>query len=277
MHFVEKLLAINHRYVFLITAIAVILPMVFEVKLPTITSPPVESLYKEIESLAPDSRIILSFDYDPASEAELHPMAEALLHHCFRRNIRVFGMTMNLQGQNLGAEVFPRIAEQYGIKDDGTRWVYAGFRIGPVLLQIGEKFIEVFQTDFGGRDLRELPMMDGVKNLQQFELCISLSGTSIGYSWISLPGTRYNKKIAVGVTGVLVPGFYPYLQSGQLVGMIPALKGAAEYEDLLDLEGGRGKQGMGSQSAAHMLIILLIIIGNILYFVKKRHDAQMGR
>ncbi|GAB4150840.1 MAG: hypothetical protein Kow00107_01390 [Planctomycetota bacterium] len=277
MTFVEKLLSINQRYVYLIVAVAVILPMVFEVKLPTITSPPVESLYKEIDSLAPDQKIILSLDYDPSTEPELHPMAEAIIRHCFKKKVQIFGMTMNLQGQNLGAEIFDRLGKEFNIPDDGSRYVFCGFRIGPVLLQIGEDIIEVFQTDFQGRDLRTLPMMQGVKNLQQFELCISLSGTSIGYSWINWPGTRYGKKIAVGVTGVLVPNFYPYLQSGQLVGMLPALKGAAEYEELLGEDKLRGKQGMGSQSAAHLLIILLIIVGNILYFIKKRHDEKMGR
>ena len=271
----DKIVNINPRYVFILVALAVVLPMVFEVKMPTITSPPVEALDKEMQSLPPDSRIILSPDYDPATEPELHPMAEALLRHSFRKGIRVFGMTLNLQGQNLGVEVFARVSQEFGIPDDGSRYVWAGFRIGPVLLQIGEDIIEVFQTDFQGRDLRSLPMMKGVKNLDDFELCISLSGTNVGYNWINLPGTRYGKKIALGVTGVLVANFYPFLQSGQLVGMLPALKGAAEYEHLIDYHNGRGKRGMGSQSAAHVLIILLIILGNIFYFMQRAEDKKL--
>ena len=273
----QKMLRINVRYVYLIVFIAVTIPMIFQPNLPTVTSPSVEMLYKEIESLPRGSRVILSLDYDPSTEPELQPMAEAILRHCFRRGIRVFGMTMNLQGQNLGTKVFSKVAKAFHIPDDGTMYVYAGFRVGPVLLQMGEDIIETFQTDFVQRDLRSLPMMQGVKNLRDFELCISLSGTSIGYSWINWPGTRYGKKIALGVTGVLVTNYIPFLQSGQLVGLLPGIKGAAEYEHLIGYEKGRGKQAMGSQSAAHLLIILLIIVGNVIYFMGRREERRQGQ
>ncbi|MFA4985755.1 MAG: hypothetical protein WC712_04140 [Candidatus Brocadiia bacterium] len=269
MSVLQKLLTINPRYVYLVVAVAVIFPMVWDLRLPTVTSPPVEMLYKEIESLPPQSRIILSMDYDPSTVPELHPMSAALLRQCFAKGIRVFGMTLNIQGQSLGVEIMDRIAKEFNIPNDGSQYVFVGFRPGPVIIQIGEDIIETFQTDFQKRDLRSLPMMVGVKNLDQFELCISLSGTSVGYSWIATPGTRYRKKIAVGVTGILVSNFYPYLQSGQLVGMLGGLKGAAEYENLIQHE-DKAKQGMGSQSAAHILIILLIIAGNIIYFVQRR-------
>lgn len=272
----QKLLAINVRYVYLIVFIAVIAPMVLNIKMPTVTSPYVEMLYKEIDSMPRGTRIILSFDYDPATEAELQPMAEAILHHCFKKGIRVFGMTMLINGQNLAVKAFAKVAKKYNIENDGTQYVFAGYRVGPVLVQIGEDLIATFESDFEKRDLRSLPMMDGVKNLGQFELCISLSGTAIGASWINFPGTRYGKKIALGVTGVLVTNYIPFIQSGQLVGMLPALKGAAEYEYLIGEE-SRGKQGMGSQSAAHLLIIFLIVFGNFVYFMQLRAEKRQGR
>ena len=275
MSVLKKLQEINVRYVYAIVFIAVVVPMVLGVKLPTVTSPPVEALYKYIESLPPGARIILSMDYDPSTEPELHPMAEALLRHCFAKGIQVFGMTMLLTGQSLGVKAFDKISKEMGIPDDGTQFVYVGYRVGPVLIQIGEDIIDTFQTDFTQRDLRSLPMMQGVNTVTDFDLCISLSGSSIGYSWINWPGTRYQAKIAVGVTGVLVSNYYPFLQSGQLVGMLPALKGAAEYEFLIGKE-ARGKQGMGSQSAAHILIIFLIILGNIIYFARQREQKLQG-
>jgi hypothetical protein len=41
--------------------------------------------------------------------------------------------------------------------------------------------------------------------------------------------------VAVGVTAVMAADMYPYLQSGQLIGMLSGLKGAAEYEKLVDI------------------------------------------
>ncbi|HCF96449.1 MAG TPA: hypothetical protein DEW46_15440, partial [Verrucomicrobia bacterium] len=58
-----------------------------------------------------------------------------------------------------------------------------------------------------------------------------------------------------------------------------AIKGAAEYEQLvMDAYGGekvdqkymKARQRMGPQLIAHLLIIGLIIVANILFFMEKR-------
>jgi len=71
------------------------------------------------------------------------------------------------------------------------------------------------------------------------------------------------------VTAVMGPENYPYLNSGQLKGLVAGLKGAAEYETLLG-KPAIATRGMPAQSAVHILIIVLIVIGNILYLVEKR-------
>ncbi len=40
----------------------------------------------------------------------------------------------------------------------------------------------------------------------------------------------YKVPVAGGVTAVSIPGRMPYLQSGQLSGILAGLRGAAEYE-----------------------------------------------
>jgi len=62
---------------------------------------------------------------------------------------------------------------------------------------------------------------------------------------------------------------YPYLQAGQIEGIIGGLKGAAEYEKLVEHPGG-GIVGMTAQSVGHIAIIIFIILGNIGYFAIRR-------
>jgi len=57
--------------------------------------------------------------------------------------------------------------------------------------------------------------------------------------------------------------------------MLGGMKGAAEYEDAVARKYGRtgtmrASQGMGAQSAAHLLIMAFVILGNIGYFVGRR-------
>ena len=67
----------------------------------------------------------------------------------------------------------------------------------------------------------------------------------------------------------MVTTYDPYLASGQMKTMVSGLRGAAEYENLIGRDGGGGR-GMLAQPSAHLYVILLIVLGNISYFLKKR-------
>jgi hypothetical protein len=83
--------------------------------------------------------------------------------------------------------------------------------------------------------------------------------------------TRYQKKVLAAVTAVMATTYYPYLSSGQFSGLVGGLKGAAEYEELL-AKPGLGVKGMEAQSLGHLLLIMLIIIGNLGLLKRKKRD-----
>jgi hypothetical protein len=69
--------------------------------------------------------------------------------------------------------------------------------------------------------------------------------------------------------------YFPYLQTGQLKGLLAGGRAAAEYENLLVKRGilketGSATLGLGAQSMALFTILIFIITGNIGYFFKKR-------
>ena len=68
------------------------------------------------------------------------------------------------------------------------------------------------------------------------------------------------------------PRFYPLIDTGQINGLLGGLRGAAEYEILLNRE-GKAIAGMDAQSATHFLIIFLIVVCNLFYFL----TGQEGR
>jgi len=102
--------------------------------------------------------------------------------------------------------------------------------------------------------------------------------------WIMYAKERIGLTMAGGCTGDSAAQIYPFLQSGQLVGLVPGIKGAAEYETLLDdpavNEPGRATRRMGPQTFGHLAIILFVIIGNIAFILtrntlkKKNHADQ---
>jgi hypothetical protein len=66
------------------------------------------------------------------------------------------------------------------------------------------------------------------------------------------------------------------MNSGQMIGLMSGLRGAAEYEMLLQ-QPSKGVAAMDALSASHLVMILFIIIGNIGYFVTKSRQGTQGR
>jgi hypothetical protein len=62
---------------------------------------------------------------------------------------------------------------------------------------------------------------------------------------------------------------YPFLQSKQIEGLMSGLKGAAEYETLINRKSS-AVAGMSPQSVVHVLVVFFVIFGNTLYFMTRR-------
>ncbi len=71
---------------------------------------------------------------------------------------------------------------------------------------------------------------------------------------------------------VNVPEIMPNLQAGQIVGIVAGMRGAAEYEIMVG-KPGTAVAGMDAQSFAHVLIMLLIIVGNVGYILTRKKPS----
>jgi hypothetical protein len=116
--------------------------------------------------------------------------------------------------------------------------------------------------------------MEGVQGFKDLPLVVSLSSGDPGIlAWVQIANARHHIKVAGGSTAVQAPQFYPYLQSRQLCGFLGGLRGAAEYETLVQ-EKGMASKGMDSQSFGHLLILLLILLANGLILMEKFVQAR---
>jgi len=79
--------------------------------------------------------------------------------------------------------------------------------------------------------------------------------------------------MSTGTTSIQVNDVMPYVQSGQVKGIIAGMPGAAEYEALIGSP-GIGTSGMDAQSIAHLVIVLFIVFGNITYFIETQRAKK---
>ncbi|MCD6362339.1 MAG: hypothetical protein J7M38_15890 [Armatimonadetes bacterium] len=278
MTFWDRLMTLDRRWVFLGIALAVGIPIITGLTLPLgKVAPPTRQVYDAIEALEPGDVVMIAFDYGPSSMPELQPQAMALLRHCFSRHVRVLTMTLTPQGTALARKALTTAAAETGA-ENGRDYVNLGFKVGgaQVIAGMGESIQQVYAQTADGDMTDSLPVMRGVNDYDDIALVIDLASGDAPKTWIAFARERYHQDIAVGITAVMATDLYPYLQSGQLVGLINGLKGAAEYERLIDAT-GMGMLGMSAQSIAHLLIIVLVVLGNIAYFASGRGGRERRR
>lgn len=269
----EKFMNMDRRIIFLLVALVVIIPTLIPIRLPIAVSEPTQKLYDFVDALPSGSTIMIAFDYGPSSLAEPEPMAKAVMQHCFSKGVKVIGMTLYPNTPTLADKLMRKIAEENNA-DYGEDFVFLGYRPGAlqVILGMGTNISSVFETDYEKTSITEIPMMKNITNYDQIDLLLDLASGSTTETWIIYANTRYGLKIAAGVTAVIIAQMYPYLQSEQLVGLMPGYLGAAEYEKLLNAPGD-GTVGLNTASFAHVLIIVLVILGNIAFFIQRRKEA----
>ena len=266
----DKLLKIDRRIIFVFVALAVTIPLLFRFKMAVPPTRHVISMYDKINALSEGSLVLISFDYDPSSKEELQPMAVALLHHCFKKNIKVIGMTLYPAGTGLAEKAIKQIGKEYG-KKSGEDYVFLGFKAGSslVIMNMGEDIYTAFQKDFYGKKTVGMEALKGVSSLRDIDYAVNLTAGGIYEAWIVYGREKYNFDLGVGCTAVMGPEMYPFIQSNQLTGFLGGLKGAAEYETLIDHK-DRAAAGMSPQSVVHVLVVCFILFGNFLYFKSGR-------
>jgi hypothetical protein len=269
-NFWEKLMAIDRRWIYLAIGIAVFVPLLFTMGLPVNVTDEVRAVYNRLESLPPGTVVMIPCEYDPATMAELRPMAHAIFRHCFSKNLKILSTSLQIEGVTLVKDDLELIASEYG-KKYGVDYVYLGYKPYPsiVILNMGENFRKPFPKDYYGNDLDSLPMMKGVTNYSSCACIVNINATSGADYWINYANGRYKAPLALGVTAVMASDYYTFLASGQLFGLMGGLKSAAEYEKLIGHTEAATK-AMDVQSIAHSVIVLFIIIGNIAFFASRR-------
>jgi hypothetical protein len=292
----ERLTNVDRRIVYLLIFIGTFLPIVFTIGLPVSITPPVQALFDKIESLQPGDMIMLSFDYGPTTAPENAPMADAVLRHAFLKRLRVIvialfpigGVTMAEQELNKVAEEF-RETHTYGVD-----YVNMGYKDGAqaAMKQMGVNFEAVFPMDSRGTSFREIPMFepyltsgDSVLSYADMKLVVSFATGIIGEWWANLVNAQFGIPVAVGCTAVSAPKYYAYYKAGQMLGLLGGLKGASEYERLLLKNYGEKDpklveiytnpkiysaiKGMDVQTIDHLIIIIFIVFGNVVYFLSR--------
>jgi len=278
MNFWEKLSKLPRQWVYIFLAIFVLFPLLVPLGFPIKVMPKSQQLFDAIDKLDGNSNpVLISCDFDPQSMPELYPMLVALLRHCFARDVKVLVMALWPQGPGLAEMALSDIPPNYD-KHYGTDFAFLGYKFGvtAVLLGMGDNIKGVFPRDYYGTSLDSIELTADMQNYEDISMIMTLSAGDPGWrAWLLYAQSRYQANLGIGCTAVSAADVYPYVETGQVVGLLAGMKGASEYEELVyNAEYSEGRrtasQGMDAQSLGHLLIMIFIIIGNVAYFIVRR-------
>ncbi|MFM1821854.1 MAG: hypothetical protein RI967_120 [Planctomycetota bacterium] len=278
-----RLAGIDRRWIFLAMGLSVAIPILLKLRFPEVPGPMATATFDAIEAIPEGSTVLLAFDYDPASEGELQPMANAMVHHCASRGHRIVFMALWPLGQAMADDTIKSVLLPFHPSYEyGRDYIQLGYKAGNegVIKLMSTNIPQAYAADQKGTPLAQLPLGESLADLRDFDLVATISAGYPGakewvqYAKSALPGAF---TLVCGSTGVQANQLFPYYPK-QLEGMLAAVKGAAEYEVLVT---GRypvaenaerfeeGRRRMGPQLVAHLLMIALILLGNLSMFAAR--------
>jgi hypothetical protein len=96
----------------------------------------------------------------------------------------------------------------------------------------------------------------------------SMAGVSSPADWVQQWTTPYDVSLACVVLKMMMPSVSPYYGTGQVDALIPGAGASAEYELLVNRP-GEGLASTDALSFAHLLIIVLVVLGNVVLLNKR--------
>ncbi len=271
-----KIGSIDRRWIFIIIALVVIIPLLVPIGMPIRPTDTSKAVYDAIEGLQVGSKVLVSFEYSPSTKPENHPMAISILRHLFKNGHKVYVTCLWPDGQFMAQDALSQVAETEFNKIYGQDYVLLGYRPGAeaVVKGIVSNIRKLYSVDTKQTKIDEIPMMDGINEFKDFAFLFSISSGYPGtIEWVQYASDPTGVPMSSGVTSIQVNEVMPYVQSGQMIGLLAGMPGAAEYEALIG-EKGSAISGMDAQSIAHLVIVLFIVLGNTAFFIERKRSKK---
>lgn len=291
---------LDRKVIYIFVVVALAFPLVFGISQPATPLPAARKIFDKVESIAREREealaagrpyrkvVLVAVDWGPHTRAECYPQTESIVRHLMARGVPFVIITLVNDGAGYTREIPRKLAREYN-REYGKDWVDLGFKPGGSILvrQMAKDFQDAVKTDHKGTPVSELDVTKNIRDAGDISLLAEMTGL-VGFFnwWVQFFQTdRARPDFVHGCTSVTIAEAYAYLESGQIVGLFEGIAGAAAYNEILEDSRKTGephastgpRAHMTSQSFAHIVIIVLIIMGNVGLYVRRRMAAAERR
>ncbi len=228
--------------------------------------------YDILQALPNNATVLLAFDYDPSLSSEMNLQASAIARHLIQRRIKIIALSTLETGPQIAQRVLNSAVTGANNYRYGTNYLNMGYLPGHEagLAQLAAKGLPADARDFvQNQNLKQFPVTANIKTLRDVALVIELAGSEEPLKmWMEQVQARANARIAAGVSAAVEPKARAYRDAKQLVALMSGLIGAAQYE-ILSNQPGLAATSVDAQSAAQIVLVLVIVLGNIAFRISR--------
>ena len=275
----EKLTALPREIVLGLILIAMIIPTLKPLGLPLMVGTMAKDWYDTVDALPEGSIVLFDIGYGAGGYPSLGPATIACFHQFFEKNLKVIIMATAIEGSMM----YPLIMEavnpetRYGAVY-GEDYVFLGYIAGAQTAMAGVlgDLHAIASVEYTGIPIDQIPLLKDVKGSDDYDLVAYITtagGTSEG--WVYQAYSAYGKDTVGGFLSMMTTSMKPYYDTGQLLGVIDGVKGAADME-FLTKHPGDAIRSSDVLSFSQTLVVIFIIIGNISYFGAKAARKEEG-
>ena len=281
--FWRQLQTIDRRWIYAILIVFILIPL-FDpsFNLPIIPSKQSQDFYDTVQQIPPGGMVLVDGQWSPGTRGENQWQTQAVLLHLMRRHLRFAILSFDPQNNTLVQNLVSALAPKYGYVE-GRDYVNFGYKPSAVFIQTVQAMATnipgTLKKDRNGTPLAGMPAMKGINSIQDLGAVVEVTPAASAETWLGLGGLRQGPKpvpFLLATTAVGAPTYYPYLDSGQIAGMLTGVKGAGDYEYLLGTS-AFGTRATSALSLVYALIIGLIAVGNIGYFAGRAAERRAAR
>ena len=273
--FWDRLQTIDRRVIYAILLVVILIPLFFRINLPTYPSKQSLDFYNTIERVAkesPNKIVIVDGWWSPGTRGENQWQAQAVVTHLMMRHLHFAILSFDTQNNTvMQTQVVEPLAKKYGYLY-GRDYINWGFKplasFVPTVKGLVTDIPGTLKKDYKGTPITQFPVMKDIKTRADIGALVEITPSKTAETWLGLFEQNNTPPLLFAPTAVMAPTYYPYLDTGQMAGMLTGIKGAGDYEGLLGTH-SFGSRAAGALSLVYALIILLIIFGNVGYYVSR--------
>jgi hypothetical protein len=270
---------IDIRWIYLLTVLLLTYPTIRPIGLPMKISPSTKEVYDLIDALPDGTKMIVEYGLSAGQMYEQGLGVLAVLKQILLsgKDIQLYILAFSAEGPLLFDQMHKPELEKMGLTQDsyGEQWVVLPYIPGlePAVTSFAKDIhATISNVDFYGTPISNIPMMQEVQTIEDFDIVIESIGTAEIYAFVIRQwATPYGTDIIIISSGIGVPLVMPFYDAGLVIGMVRGLRGCAEYE-LLIKQPGEAVKNMDSMSLSHLELLAFVILSNVSFWILRREE-----